>query len=172
VLVCSLDAKFSELLESDSEAYRRCYASTKASEFTTITHLKAALAQHDIAHLFCDVSLDGVITDAGGNAIMGTELIEFCCESDVKLLWIASANRPEGYIKGFNPRGKRINLVMTLDRLGPNFSHFLGNLLAQRSLGEAMPVVWNQLCPQMPRSGHPNAPECIFFAGRGGVRLR
>jgi hypothetical protein len=173
VLVCSFDAKFSELIKSDSEVYSSCYPSTTASEFSGIPHLKAALAQQpDIAHLFCDVSLDGVITDARGNTITGTELIELCCDSDVKLLWIASANKPEGYIKAFNPRGKRINLVMTLNRLGPNFSHFLGNLLAQMSLGEAMPVVWNQLCPQMPRSAHPDAPECIFFAGRGGVRLR
>ena len=171
--MCSFDTKFSELIKSDSEVYSSCYPSTTASEFSGIPHLKAALAQQpDIAHLFCDVSLDGVITDARGNTITGTELIELCCDSDVKLLWIASANKPEGYIKGFNPRGKRINLVMTLNRLGPNFSHFLGNLLAQMSLGEAMPVVWNQLCPQMPRSAHPDAPECIFFAGRGGVRLR
>jgi hypothetical protein len=35
-----------------------------------------------------------------------------------------------------------------------------------------MPVAWNDLCPQIPGSAHPDAPESIFFAGRGGVRLR
>lgn len=36
-----------------------------------------------------------------------------CCDSDVKLLWVASDNKPEGYIKGFKV-AKPLNLVMAI----------------------------------------------------------
>lgn len=37
--------------------------------------------------------------------------------------------------------------------------------------GESMPVAWNHLYPQIPGAAHGEAPECIFFAGRGAVML-
>jgi hypothetical protein len=167
VLVCSLGAKFDDSLRSDTQVYKRFYPSTTSTTFTSIEQLTAALAQkYDIVHLLCEASPEGAIA-----GLSGTELIKKCCEANVKLLWIASNNLPEAYTKGFNARGQKINLVMVLDRRGPFFSPFLTNLLAKMSSGEAMPAAWNQLCPQVPSSVHPDAPDAIFFAGRGGLRL-
>jgi hypothetical protein len=89
----------------------------------------------------------------------------------VKLLWIASDNPPEGYIKHFRARGKKLNLVMTISRKGEKFTDFLGGLLAQMAQGTTMPTAWVKLAPQSPKTAS-DAPECIFFAGRGGVLLR
>src|SRR4030095_2897933 len=89
-----------------------------------------------------------------------TELIRRCCDHYVKLLWSASDNPPDRYIKGF---GKRLNLVMTLERKGPNFPCFLQDILSRMAYGETMPVAWNAICPQVPRSDHNGPPESIFF---------
>lgn len=167
VLVCSLNPRFDDSLKSDSQVYKRFYPSTTATTFSDAQQLTGALrGTPDILHLLCDVSPDGAV---GG--MTGTDLIKECCESNVKVLWIASNNPAEAYTKGFKARGQKINLVMVIDRRGPFFSPFLTNLLARMSGGEAMPAAWSQLCPQVPSSVHPDAPDAIFFAGRAGVRL-
>jgi hypothetical protein len=172
VLVCALDNRFDDLLKGDSEVYGRYYRATTAAVLPSIQALLGRLEQkYDIVHLLCDVTANGTITDASGEEITGTELIQRCCDQNVKLLWSASDNPPERYIKGFGARGKRLNLVMTLKRKGTNFPSFLQKLLSQIAYGQTMPVAWNDICPQIPRSDHPDAPESIFFAGRGGVRL-
>jgi hypothetical protein len=174
VLVCGLDPRFEELMTADSQIYKRFYPSTVATLFSSVLELHQALAsqQYDVVHLFCDVPPNGVFTDQEGNRITGTELLEKSCESNVKLLWIASNNQPDRYINGFNARGKRINLVMTIDRSESNFSNFLDKLLFRMFYGDTMPVAWNDLSPQVPGHLHSDSPSCIFFAGRGGVRLR
>ena len=170
VLVSAFDSRFADLLRADTEIYKRYYPATTATTFVDIYELMKAITQNfDVVHLLCDVSSNGAI---GGSEITGTELIERCSASDVKLLWVASSNDAEGYIKGFKARGNRLNLVMTTNRHGPKFSDFLEKLLARMSHGDAMPVAWNALCPQVPGSAHPDSPVTIFFAGRGSVRLR
>jgi hypothetical protein len=173
VLVCSLDTRFDEFLNGDAGVYRHHYRATTTNVFATIQDLIKALGQkYDVVHLLCDVSSRGEITDGSGNNITGTQLIQRCCEENVKLLWIASDNQPQGYVTGFGARGKRLNLVMTIDRNGPNFSDFLQKLLFRMFCGDSMPVAWNDLASQIPGSPHPDAPGLIFFAGRGAVRLR
>jgi hypothetical protein len=172
VLVCALETRFEGLLKEDSDVYRRYYPATTKEIFPTIQALLERLDQrYDIVHILCDVSAKGAITDANSNEITGTQLIQHCCDQNVKLLWAASDNPPDLYIKGFGARGKRLNLVMTLKRKGPNFPDFLRQLISRMSYGDTMPIAWNDLCPQIPGSDHPGAPESIFFAGRGGVRL-
>jgi len=172
VLVCTLDGRFDSFLKEDSAVYIRHYRSTTTATFSGIQSLLGALEQgYDVLHLLSDVTANGTIRDSSGEEITGTSLIERCCDQNVKLLWAASDNPPECYIKGFAARGKRLNLVMTLKRKGSNFPTFLEGLLSRMSLGDTMPVAWNGLCPQIRRSEHPNAPESIFLAGRGGVRL-
>lgn len=172
VLVCSLDARFADSLKTDSQVYKRFYPATTSTAFSGIAQLTEALGQkYDIVHLLCEVTAEGAIADSGGKSITGTDLIRKCCEANVKLLWIANNNASDAYLKGFNTRGQKINVVMVTDRRGPFFSPFLTNLLAKMSGGEAMPVAWNQLNPQIPSSVHPDAPDAIFVAGRGGVRL-
>ena len=172
VLVCALDNRFDDVLKGDSEVYGQYYRATTTAVLPSIQALLGRLEQkYDIVHLFCDVTANGTITDASGKEITGTELIQRCCDQNVKLLWCGSDNSPERYIKGFGARGKRLNLVMTLKRKGPNFPGFLQKLLSRMAYGDTMPVGWNDLCPQIPGSDHPDAPESIFFAGRGGVKL-
>lgn len=172
VLVCSLDPRFADWLKMDSGVYKRFYASTTSTAFANVADLTQALNQkYDIVHVLCSLNATGAITDGIGGSISGTDLIGKCSEGNVKLLWIAANNAPDAYIKGFNARGRKINVVMVIDRRGPFFSPFLNNLLAKMSGGEAMPIAWNHLNPQVPNSVHPDAPDAIFFAGRGGVKL-
>jgi hypothetical protein len=172
VLVCAIDSKFDDLLKADSEIYGRYYRATITTLLPTVEALVGRLGQkYDIVHLICDVTEKGTIMGTSGDEITGTELIQRCCDQNVSLLWSASDNPAERYIKGFGARGKRINLVMTLKRKGSNFPTFLHKMLSRMASGDTMPVAWNAICPQIPRSDHPDAPESIFFAGRGGAKF-
>jgi hypothetical protein len=127
-LVCASDNRFDGLLKGDSEVYGRYYRATTAAVLPNIQSLLGRLEQrYDIVHLLCDVTANGTITDVDGEEITGTELIQRCCNQNVKLFWSGSDNPPERYIKGFGARGKRLNLVMTLKRKGPNFPDFSRN---------------------------------------------
>ena len=174
ILVASLDPKFAEVANADCRCYSQFYPTPTESVFENAQELFAAIGKrYDVVHLFCDVTSQGNITDVQGRETAATSLIQSCCDSDVKLLWLASENKPEGYIKGFKAAQKPLNLVLTLDRKGSRFSNFLENLLRKMSAGETMPVAWVSLSPQ--NSNDPrnqDGPACIFAAGRGGVRLR
>ena len=174
ILVASLDPKFAEVANADCRCYSRFYLTPTESVFQSAQELFAAIVRgYDVVHLFCDVTPYGNITDVQGQETPATRLIQTCSDSDVKLLWLASENKPEGYIKGFKAGQKPLNLVLTLDRRGSRFSTFLENLLRKMSAGETMPVAWVSLSLQ--NSNDPrnqDAPACIFAAGRGGVRLR
>jgi hypothetical protein len=169
-----LDPKFAEVANADCRCYSQFYPTPTESVFENAQELLAAIdKRYDVVHLFCDVTSHGNITDVQGRETAATSLIQSCSDSDVKLLWLASENKPEGYIKGFKAAQKPLNLVLTLDRKGSRFSSFLENLLRKMSAGETMPVAWVSLSPQ--NSNDPrnqDGPACIFAAGRGGVRLR
>src|SRR5438128_1473836 len=114
VLVCAIDRRFDDVLKQDSETYGHYYRATTTEVLPSIQALLGRLEQKfDVVHLIADVTEAGTIRDASGHEITGTELIQRCCDHDVKLLWAASDNLPERYIKGFGARGKRLNLVMT-----------------------------------------------------------
>jgi len=173
VLVCSVDARFSQPMNSDSQMYKRLYPATVANVFSNLDQLLQAIAQkYDVVHFYSDVSPEGTISDGSGKSISGHQLIDACCDANVKVLWIASDNKPDAYTKGFNAKGKKINLVMTIRRLGPYFPLFLANLLEKISAGESMPAAWAAMNPQGGDSVQPDTPECIFFAGRGKVVLK
>ena len=173
VLVCSLDPKFAELLDADRNSYRRFYPTTTAATFTSLQELSAAIGKgYDVVHLFCDAPPEGIVAGSSGATITGTGLIQMCCDSGVKLLWIASENKPDAYIKGFKAGGKPLNLVMTIHRQGPKFSLFLEKLLSKMSLGETMPKAWVAIAPQSPNDPRQKeSPVCIFAAGRAAVKL-
>ena len=174
ILIASLDPKFLELMKVDSSCYSQFYHAPTVLVFEGIQELVGTIEKgYDIAHLFCDVSPDGTITDNRGAKVVGTTLIQSCCNSDVKLLWVASENKAEGYIKGFKAAGKRLNLVMTINRNGSKFQPFMEKLLSRMSMGETMPAAWISISPQNPSDPlQQDSPACIFAAGRGGVKLR
>lgn len=173
VLVAFLDAKFAELAGADRDCYAEFYSKSTQILFEDVSRLLGEINGYDVVHLLCDVMADGHIADTGGHKTSGTELIRRCVDCNVKLLWIASENQPQGYIKGFKLAGQRVNLVLTMDRRASRFKDFLQSLLRRISRGETMPIAWVALCPQNPNDPRTeNAPACIFAAGRGGVRLR
>lgn len=171
VLVCAIGPGFEEQLKADAGVYTQFYPATTSRTFAEIQEFIEQLGrtEYDVIHVLCNVSQAGHLA---GSEISGTQLIETCCSRDVKLLWIGSSNPPDGYIQGFKAKGRRINLVMTIDRKGEKFPNFLEKLLREMSKGVAMPVAWNQLCPQVPGSEHAESPSSIYFAGLGDVRLR
>ena len=174
ILLASLDPKFAELAKADSNCYSQFYHAPTVLVLESIPELLGTIDKgYDIVHLFCDVSPEGTISDGRGGKIVGTTVIQSCCNSDVKLLWVASENKAEGYIKGFKAAGKRLNLVMTVSRNGSKFPLFLEKLLSRMSMGETMPTAWVSISPQSPKDPRQqDSPGCIFSAGRAGVKLR
>ena len=163
ILVCALDARFQPLLNSDSQQYKRLYPTTSANLFAAAPAFTQALAQaYDIVHFYGDVAADGTI----GGGMSGAQLLDACVAANVKLLWIANDNKPENYAKAFDARGKKINLITTLRRLGPYFPLFLGNLLEKTSAGEPLDKAWETLNPKGGDSVQPDTPECTFHGGR------
>jgi hypothetical protein len=173
VLVALLSPKFAELATADYRSYSQFYPATTQSVFESPEEFLDEIEKgYDVVHLFCDVMSGGNIAVGEGCEIPANRLIQKCCESDVKLLWLASENKPEVYIKGFDLASKPLNLVMTIDRKNSRFSRLLESLLRKMSSGEIMPAAWVSLSPQ--NSNDPRnqeGPACIFAAGRGGVRL-
>jgi hypothetical protein len=174
VLIAALDRKFAELMGADSRSYSQFYPNRTENLFEDAAGLLKAIGTgHDVVHLFCEVTQDGSITDSRGHKTPAALLTQACADSDVKLLWVASENNPDGYMKGFKPSGNPLNLVLTIDRKKSGFTEFLENLLRKMSAGETMPVAWVSLASQNPKDPrNQNAPACIFAAGRGGVKLR
>lgn len=168
VLVCSLDARFAELLTGDAGIFEQFYPFTTVEVARSIPELLAMIQSgYDIVHLFAEVSAAGMIQDGAGHSISGTSLVERCCDSNVRLLWIANNNASQAYIQGFKSAGKPINLVMTLKRNGSYFQSFLRELLERTSRGEALTAAWQSLSPKDPHSPrHQELPATIFAAGR------
>jgi len=131
VLVCQLGTTFDEPLKSDLRVYKRFYARFERT-FTTVAELRGAAAHsYDVLHVFCDVGQEGALSDASGDRITGNELLKAATDSGVKLLWIGSDNPQEVYDAGFKTKGLKLNVVLTLRRLGSNTSLFLDNLLTK-----------------------------------------
>ena len=173
VLVAQLGPNFDESLKSDLRVYKRFYPTASNTTLNSVADLRAALNQkYDVLHLFCTVGNDGAITDATGGRITGAELLAAAVESDVKLLWIGNDNPQESYNVGFKTKGIKINVVLTLRRLGSNTSLFLDNLLTQVSSGQTLSKAWSVASNPEGKSVQPDVPHTISSLGRGAVVLR
>ena len=172
VLVCSLDPRFRESFGVDSKVYLRHYRHVDAVFSSSIRDLLGAIENgYDIVHLFSPLAPGGLLADSSDVTLLGSELIGNCCERDVKLLWIANENMPDDYVKGFKAAGRPLNLIMTISRNGTKFAGFLEKLLSRISSGETLPSAWAALVPQAEGPWQQDLPGCIFFAGRGDVKL-
>ena len=166
VLVCSLLPRYDQFLETDGNAYARHYNDVALARICLIGDLLAALQKgYDIIHLLCLLSSGGIVRDRTEASLTGTDLITRCCENRVKLLWIASENSADDYVKGFHVGSKPINLIMTMRRNGTKFQEFLDQLVAKVSRGESLPVAWAKLVPQAEGPWQQELPSCIFSAG-------
>ena len=171
VLVCSLGSRYQQSVKDDSNVYARHYRNVDLKTLSGIEDLLAAVGKgYDIVHMFCDLAPEGIVTDQG-ETLLGRELVRKCRENDVKLLWIASENGADIYVKGFGTDVKSVNVVMTLSRNGVRFSAFLDKFLSRVSCGETLPQAWAALVPQAEGPWQQDLPGCIFVAGRPGARL-
>jgi hypothetical protein len=173
VLVCQLGTSFDEPLKSDLRVYKRFYPSASSATFTTVAELRGAAAHsYDILHVFCTVGNGGTIADASGDRISGTDLLKAATDSGVKLLWIGSDNPQEAYDAGFKTKGVKLNVVLTLRRLGSNTSLFLDNVLTKMAAGETMAKAWSVASQPEGKSVQPDVPHTISTLGRPSVVLR
>jgi hypothetical protein len=165
--------KFDEELKSDLRVYKRFYPAASGATFTSVAELRGAAGhKYDVLHLFCDIGPGGVISDASGDRISGTELLTAAAEAGVKLLWIANDHPQDVYDAGFKTKGVKMNVVLTLRRLGSNTSLFLDSLLAKMQAGEPWSKAWSVASQPQGKSVQPDVPHTIASAGRGGVVLR
>jgi len=173
VLVCSLGCFAGDVLDDDGVIYSRHYRSVNVASYPAISDLSDAVQNgYDIVHLFCPLAAGGLIRDTRGKTLAGSELIQKCCDGNVKLLWVANENKPEDYVNGFKAEGKPLNLIMTINRNGARFGQFLEKLLVRISNGEALPLAWTTLVPQCEGPWQQDLPGCIFFAGRANAQFR
>lgn len=173
VLVCQLGTGFDDEMKSDLRVYKRFYPTASSAVFTTVAEVRDAVSRkYDVLHLFCNVGSDGVITDASGGRISGAELLKAAVDADVKLLWIGSDNLQEAYGAGFKTKGLKINVVLTLRRLGSNTSLFLDNVLSKMQAGQPFSKAWDVASKPEGKSVQPDVPHTISSLGRGGVILK
>jgi hypothetical protein len=169
VLVCSVGPSFEYLIQKDEGAYRRFSSNVTIKNLTDVTELLSEIsAGYDMVHLYANVTADGCIDTS---SVTGTELIEKAANAGIKLLWIANGNDPAGYIKNFKLVRNRLNLVMTIDRLGNKFPDFIQVLFGEMMSGASMPVAWSRIVPQVRGQDHPDAPATIFSNGLGQTRF-
>lgn len=173
VLVCQLGSDFDESFKSDLRVYKRFYPTASSTTFTSVADLRAALTQkYDILHLFCDLTPDGSIADPSGARIPGAELLAAAADANLKLLWIANDNPQAAYDAGFKTKNLKLNVILTLRRLGPNTSLFLDNLLTQMSTGQTFSKAWTIATHPEGKSVQPDIPHTISHLGRGAIVLR
>jgi hypothetical protein len=173
VLVCQLGTGFDDEMKSDLRVYKRFYQTASSAVFTTVAELRSAIGQkHDVLHLFCNVAPDGAIADTAGGRITGADLLKAAVDADVKLLWIGSDNLQESYDAGFKAKGLKINVVLTLRRLGSNTSLFLDNVLSKMQAGQPFSKAWDVASKPEGKSVQPDVPHTISSLGRGGVILK
>ena len=173
VLVCQLGSSFDEPLKSDLRVYKRFYPATSNVTFNSIAELRKALSQnHDVLHLFCDITPDGAIADPSGARITGAELLTAAADANIKLLWIGNDNAQESYDAAFKTKAIKMNVILTLRRLGSNTSLFLDNLLTQMSSGQTLAKAWDIATHPEGKSVQPDVPQTISSLNRGAIILR
>jgi hypothetical protein len=165
--------RYDEEQKSDLRVYKRFYPAASSAVFTTVAELRGAIDhKYDILHLFCDIGPGGIITDASGDRLSGSDLLKSAVDAGVKLLWIGNDNPQEAYDAGFKTKGLKINTVLTLRRLGSNTSLFLDSLLAKMQSGETLAKAWSIASQPEGKSVQPDVPHTISSLGRGSVVLK
>ena len=144
-------------------------AALVAEDRKAFTHYFRAVRESDAAPPRCDVLL--LYCDVGpAGEIAGTTrtLREIIRDAGATVVIVASPNGAGGYVAAGRPAPYgNANLVMTLDRKGPAFTTFFGQLFAAMSRGVSMPVAWVKVAPQIPGVPHADAPDAIFACELG-----
>ncbi len=164
ILVASLTDSFAAEMEADADVYRRHYRTVEARVFPDAVALVEGLRGIDLLHFFGSIDAQGQLNTALGERFTAATLLDACVSSNVKVVIIASENDSDAYVRGVPARP--LNLVMTLDRRGKNFSEFLDKICDLLVTGSTLPVAWAKIAPQFAGPSHDNLPACIFYAGK------
>jgi hypothetical protein len=147
-------------MEADADIYKRHYRGVEAKVFPNTAALLEAVRGIDLLHFFGSIDAHGQVSTAIGEALTATVLLDACVSSDVKVVIIASENDSDAYVRGVPARP--LNLVMTLDRKGKNFSEFLDKICDLQATGSPLPIAWATIAQQVAGPSHDNLPACIF----------
>jgi hypothetical protein len=121
----------------------------------------------------CDVLLIYATVLADGSTLGApSTLRQIISDSGAKIVILATDNSMDGYKAALKNEGGKANIVLTLDRKGWRFSHFVEQLFSQMQKGLSMPVVWVRLAPQNPNDPHQDCPATLFLCELGQVAFR
>ena len=181
ILVASLGREAEGGLEDkDAAVYSKFYPHVKVLKALDADVLVNTVARgnFDVVHLLCEVDANGRLVAEDDSRLKGSDLMEACRTSNVKILFIAQDNPVEHYSLAFigpdKRRGLGLNLILTMERKGDLFGRFVEALLQRMSAGATMPVAWVALAPQIPNpppGTEEEQPLLVFRADRGGVKL-
>ncbi len=177
VLVCSLGAETPEGFEDeDARVYAAHYPNVEVAKGRRPGDFvdSVAGARYDLIHLFCELDEAGDLRGGEGQKLEAGAFFEACRAADVKLLFIASENRNEGYIQmgRRQPKGVALDVVRTIGRNGGSFTSFLGELLGRMSTGKTLAQAWVEIAPQSERAQQDmQLPATYCSVGRAAVLL-
>ena len=119
--------------------------------------------QCDVLLIYCTVFADG--------SLHGTtsSLRQMIADSGAKIIIVATDNSVECYKEALKLDGEKANIVLTLDRRGWKFAHFMKQLFETMEKGLSMPVAWVRLAPQNPGVEHEDCPSTLFSSELGSV---
>ena len=159
-------------MAQDAAVYRRHFSHTEELQFLNPKEMARDVLQNNIAvvHLFVDILPTGMLP---GGQVPANLILQALILARAKLIWVANANPPDAYLKGWAVKSPPTNLLMTLHRNDPWFSKHLDELLALTKAGKTLPMAYVTLNPQIP-NGPPvtDRPATVLFAGAPQFALR
>lgn len=177
VFVCSLGAETPEGFEdADAKVFTAYYPNVKIAKGLRPDDFVDSVSnfRYDIIHLFCELDEDGDLRGGAGTKLEASALFDACRAADVKLLFIASENRSEGYINmgRRQPKGIALDVVRTMGRNGESFTSFLRELLRRMSAGKTLLEAWVEIAPQSESAQrHMQLPTTYCTMDRAAVLL-
>ena len=130
--------------------------------FAEVRESRAEAPRCDVLFLYCDVGPEGTIVHSHRT------LREIVRSAKAQIAVVASPNAAADYLEAARETGiDAANLVLTLDRKGPAFARFFGQLFAKMHASIAMPDAWAELQPQTPGVVRPEHPDLVCLMERG-----
>ena len=155
------------LLGPAGRAWAADDAAALAHLFAEVRESRAEAPRCDVLFLYCDIGPDGSITHSD------RRLREIGRSAKAQIIVVASPNAAADCLEAAKETGTdSANLVLTLDRKGPAFARFLGDLFAKMHAETAMPIAWVELQPQTPDAVRPENPDLVCLMERGHLAFR
>jgi len=147
-----------KLLHEDRDALR--------ASFYDVVEVMDLPVKCDVLMIYATVERDG--------SLAGTSktLRELILDSGARIVIVANDNPSEYYTAALQPTGGKANLILTLERRGWRFAHFMKQLFETMEKGISMPVAWVRLAPQKPGDPHEDCPATLFLCELGQITFK